>query len=84
MDFGIIMIRDGHLNPEKIERYSLGLMEEVDAATIDEHLLMCEKCRSLVEDTDAYIAAIRAAARQIESSEPVRKYPQPAQSAANR
>ncbi|HUA57375.1 MAG TPA: hypothetical protein VML19_01385 [Verrucomicrobiae bacterium] len=84
MDLGIIMITDGHLDREEIEQYSLGLLPEVDSAPIEEHLLTCENCRSRVEDSDAFIAAIRAAGKLMESSEHVRKYPQAAKSAANR
>jgi anti-sigma factor RsiW len=53
-----------HMNPDEIEKYSMGTLSEAEAAPFDEHLLVCEKCRTLVEASDAYVAAMRAAAKR--------------------
>jgi len=54
-----------HMNAEEIEKYSLGGLSEEQAAPFDEHLLLCEVCRKSVEASDAYVAAMRGAARQV-------------------
>ena len=51
-----------HMDSEQIERYSLGDIPEREAAPFDEHLLVCGLCRTKVEASDAYIAAMRGAA----------------------
>jgi hypothetical protein len=53
------------MNPDEVERYSLGDFSEAEAAPFDEHLLVCEVCRKNVEASDAYVAAMRAAGSQI-------------------
>jgi anti-sigma factor RsiW len=57
--------RTRHMDAEEIETYSLGGLSERDAASFDEHLLICDQCRTNVEASDAYVAAMRDAARQI-------------------
>jgi len=54
-----------HMNAEDVERYSLGSLSDEEAAGFDEHLLICELCRSSVEASDEYVASMRAAARKI-------------------
>jgi anti-sigma factor RsiW len=54
-----------HLNGEEAERYSLGAMSEEEAAHWEEHLLVCETCRREVAASDAYVAAMRAAAKKL-------------------
>ena len=54
-----------HMDAEEIEAYSLGDLAEPEAAWFDEHLLICDLCRTKVEASDAYIAAMRGAARLI-------------------
>ncbi len=53
---------DSHLGEEQIERYSLGEVSEGEAASWEEHLLLCETCRRLVEQSDAYATAMGRAA----------------------
>jgi len=54
-----------HMDAEEIEAYSLGDLAEPEAAWFDEHLLICDLCRTNVEACDAYVAAISDAARHI-------------------
>ena len=54
-----------HMDAEEIERYSLGDFPEQEAAPFDEHLLICGLCRTQVEASDAYVAAMCGAARSI-------------------
>jgi anti-sigma factor RsiW len=59
------VIGNRHMDPDEIERYSLGDLSEEKAAAFDEHLLLCGACRTNVEVWDAYVAAMRGAASQI-------------------
>jgi anti-sigma factor RsiW len=54
-----------HLGGEDAERYSLGEMPEEELARSEEHLLICDACRRLVTDSDAYVAAMRKAAAKL-------------------
>jgi hypothetical protein len=53
------------MDEEEIETYSLGGFSEGETALFDEHLLICDLCRTKVEASDEYIAAMRGAARLI-------------------
>ncbi len=70
---GMAMAKHRHMSPAEVERYSLGTVPETDLAPLEEHLLICEQCRSLVEQSDAYIAAIRGAAEAMQTEESDRK-----------
>lgn len=54
-----------HLGGEEAERYSLGAMSEEEVAHWEEHLLVCEECQREVAKSDAYVAAMRAAAEEL-------------------
>ena len=56
-----------HIDPERIEMYSLGGLADGETADIDEHLLVCEHCRESVEKADRYARAMRSAARTLEA-----------------
>jgi hypothetical protein len=58
-----------HMDAEAIERYSLGDLPERESAPFDEHLLICGVCRTKVEASDAYIAAMRGAAGLVREAE---------------
>jgi anti-sigma factor RsiW len=58
-------IGNRHMNAEQVEKYSLGELSDEEAALFDEHLLLCEACRTNVEASDAYVAAMREAASLI-------------------
>lgn len=55
---------------EIIERYSLRLMSEEESAEFEQHLLVCEACQTKLDETDTFVASVRAAATRIE--EPAR------------
>jgi Putative zinc-finger len=52
-----------HAEDEKLERYSLGALDDTDSARVEEHLLICETCRERLEEADVYTAAMRGAAQ---------------------
>ena len=50
-----------HLNDVEIERYSMGSGGDEDQALCEEHLMVCEECQGLVEESDSYVRAMRLA-----------------------
>jgi len=56
-----------HIDDELLERYAMGRLTERDAVPVEEHLLICECCRARLEETDAYVRAMREACRRCES-----------------
>jgi anti-sigma factor ChrR (cupin superfamily) len=58
--------RDQHLTEETAERYSMGGLSAGTTARIEEHLLICERCRQSVAAADAYLAATRRAAAKLQ------------------
>jgi hypothetical protein len=59
---------DRHLQPDEIERYSLGGANEDATARWEEHLLTCDPCRRQVEASDSYTVAMRNAATAIRNA----------------
>jgi anti-sigma factor RsiW len=51
-----------HVHEEDLERYAKGNLPEDAVAWIEEHLLICDPCRTRLSETDAYVAAMRKAA----------------------
>jgi hypothetical protein len=58
------MALDGHVPDELLERYSLGVVPEAEAADLEEHLLLCECCQDRLRETDVFIEAMRGAVRE--------------------
>jgi hypothetical protein len=58
-----------HMDPEDVERYSMGTIPEEISAQFEEHLLVCESCRNRVAESDALVRAMRQAAGQIRQQE---------------
>ena len=56
---------DCHFDEEAAERYSLGTLPSEEAKQIEGHLLICERCRRRVAESDAYVAAMRRAAARV-------------------
>jgi hypothetical protein len=54
--------RDNHISDEDLERHSLNTLPEPQLAAVEEHLLVCPECQDRLEETDAYVEAMRAAA----------------------
>jgi hypothetical protein len=50
-----------HPSDDLLERYSTGRLTEAEMALLEEHLLICEKCRNTVVQMDLNQAAIREA-----------------------
>ena len=54
-------IRAGHLSDEVLERYSMGALSEPQSAPLEEHLLLCELCRTRLEELDQFTRLMKAA-----------------------
>jgi len=61
----LVMMREihRHMDAEEFEGYSMGRLSEEDTARIEEHLLICDSCRTQLEESEEYIAAMSRAAR---------------------
>ena len=55
---------DRHVDPEDLERYSMGTTSPAESTVIEEHLLTCDSCEHILEEADDYSAAMRLAAEQ--------------------
>jgi len=50
-----------HIPGEVLEKYSLGILPDVDSAPLDEHLLICPTCQRRLEEIDDYVRVMKAA-----------------------
>ncbi|HLJ49829.1 MAG TPA: zf-HC2 domain-containing protein [Bryobacteraceae bacterium] len=54
-----------HIEPDRLERYSMGQLSEMEIASVEEHLLVCAGCRADLEQMDEFVAAARQALADI-------------------
>ncbi len=52
-----------HPSDDRLERYSKNRLTEEEIAPLKEHLLICEKCRNRLVQTDLNLTAIREASK---------------------
>jgi anti-sigma factor RsiW len=50
-----------HVTEEALELYALKLLQDKDLQAVEEHLLLCELCRSSLTSLDEEIASLRSA-----------------------
>jgi len=50
-----------HFSQEVLERYSLGMLSDQGCADVEEHLLICSRCQTQLEEADRYIGLVRSA-----------------------
>lgn len=62
-----------HAVDEVLESYALGTLAEPSLEELEEHLLICARCRERLADTHAYVAAMRSAATGLAQSDESRK-----------
>ena len=58
-----------HPGPETLEQYALGQLAETDAATVEEHFLICGVCRDRLDQMESFIAAARIVLADAESEQ---------------
>jgi anti-sigma factor RsiW len=50
-----------HIPTESLERYAIGNLPATKCASLEEHLLTCDRCRDRLEDWDEFVATMRSA-----------------------
>ena len=60
-----------HPSEDVLELYALRRLAEEDEAPLEEHLLICGKCRDRLEEMDEYVAAMREALEHGPAAQPV-------------
>lgn len=56
-----------HLHEHLLEEYLLGRLAEPELDAAEEHLFVCQECRTRLTETEAFVKAIRAATRTFDS-----------------
>lgn len=59
------MTESGHVSADEIELYSLDRLSEPELSRVEEHLLVCERCRRRLADEDRFSKAARAALERL-------------------
>jgi hypothetical protein len=54
-----------HPSNDLLERYAMGKLTEPHLEQVEEHLFVCESCRTRLAEVDAFVSATRAALRQL-------------------
>jgi hypothetical protein len=69
-----MQLRKGdHASDEALELYATHSLPEPALAEIEEHLLVCSQCQQQLEEIDAYVSAMRSAAKRLEQEDESRK-----------
>jgi anti-sigma factor RsiW len=70
----------GHIAEETLEKYAMSALSEKVRARVEEHFLVCERCRRNLAAMNAYVAAMGQAAARLRQAEgkPKRKAPRQA------
>ena len=50
------------------EAYVMNTLPSADAAVVEEHLLVCSRCRAAVEDAEHYVRAMKIAAQRLRAT----------------
>jgi anti-sigma factor RsiW len=58
-----------HISEDDLERYAMRSLPARDSERLEEHLLICHQCQDRLRETDAYVAAMKAAAGKIRQEE---------------
>lgn len=56
------MVPDNHIAEDALEEYVRAKLSEAEIVPVEEHLLICQRCRERVAWLDDFVSAIRAAA----------------------
>ena len=58
-----------HVDGDTAEKYTMGRLSATRVKQVEEHLLICGRCRRVVSATDVYTAAMRQAAAKFRQAE---------------
>ncbi|MBM3747409.1 MAG: hypothetical protein FJW34_16615 [Acidobacteria bacterium] len=59
-----------HASEDALEGYAVGFLGEAEAESLEEHLLVCNRCQDRLVETEAFIRATRQAARNLPAELP--------------
>ena len=62
-----------HMSEELLERYAMEKMPDWESAPVEEHLLICQFCRTRLEKVDEFVALMEAALVDFSDAEPPAK-----------
>lgn len=51
---------DGHVSEELLEKYAMGKLSAQKSASLEEHLVFCEFCRTKLESLDEFVQVMKA------------------------
>lgn len=57
-----------HPDEDTLELYALGRLPESQAASVEEHLLVCHPCQDALKELDEYVGSMRGALREDEAA----------------
>jgi hypothetical protein len=58
-------------DPEAVaEAYAMGTLSTDQRTAFEDHYICCERCATLLQETDAYVEAMRTAAKDLQSKPP--------------
>ena len=58
-----------HVDPEALEKYSMGVTTPEEVEAIEKHLLTCVECQERLRDADGYLVGMRLASQQLRREE---------------
>lgn len=61
---------DRHISEDALERYSLGILAEMEVPPLEEHLLICPSCQDRLAQMDSFVRATQRAARKLRGERP--------------
>jgi anti-sigma factor RsiW len=59
-----------HLPEELIEKYAMENMSDWEGAPVEEHLLICQLCRTRLDKMDEFVALMKVALMDFSDTEP--------------
>lgn len=62
-----------HLGEEILEKYAMDKLSDWDNASVEEHLLICQQCRTRLENMDEFVAVMKEALVDFSDVEPSAK-----------
>jgi hypothetical protein len=64
-----LTLNHGHLRADDLESYSMNSLPDESAERVERHLLICETCRQRLIEAEAYMTAMKGAARGLQQPE---------------
>lgn len=63
-------INSEHIGEERLEAYAMNRVGAGEAATIEEHLLICTTCQDELDAVEQYVRAMQGAAKRVRQEQP--------------